>query len=895
MPDPQSSDRSEETIHVPQHVGLTNASDATAAFLDSNTDSAANVSTKSLVGKKFGDYYIEEELARGGMGVVYKARQGSLGRIVALKMILSGKLAGADDVRRFTMEAEAAARLEHPNIVPIYEIGEIEGQHFFSMGFVEGGSLDRLLRENPLSPKVAAQLMIQVAEAIEFAHGKQVVHRDLKPANILLTRRGSSSSEISQGSLELSQARRNSNVERSLLSNTELEWIPKVSDFGLAKQMGSGSDLTGTGQILGTPSYMPPEQAGGNSKDIGTAADVYALGAILYRTLTGRPPFQAATAMETVLQVLKQEPVPVRQLNPAVPSDLETICLKCLQKDPAKRYASADALADDLRRWLQGDPIMARPISRWEKSIRWFKKNPAIASAVAVGFLSLGVIVAILYSANNRLIIQRDFAIDARNEANKQSRMAESRLRRAIEVVNLMTARAASVEWAQKPELQEERQEILKDAIYFYQGLIADASDSLEVRREASKAYALLAGTHFVLNDLAAAQKAAQDCIDLCAELERSDPQNLEYTARIAQMTSMVGTIHSLNGDNDKAWQDVTRGSELIRKIADKAPDEISYQIQALEAMSYLAYAAIPGGTKYAESVVELMQAIDKTILRLKTGFEPTYKSQVAIAFANNVKAAYKNSEQKSSEAMELYREAIAMLKTIKDQDAPDARSADQFLQTWAICHLNYGINGTGTGDTISEENLRDIEEGLHYSRVLLQCHPKAYVFRMQLMQALRVQAAALARIGKAEESNLAMKESVQILEELMRDNPKQPWVLAMRAMQESVQLVERIRKGELQDFEKELIRLEELSSPTNRRDILYNSVCAYSQAIPHSPENKSLYLECIRKRLEEMRVLGALSDPRQQGHMKVDTDLDPIRSEIDWEQYFGATPGVKE
>lgn len=892
MQNPKSNDENAETILVPAAAVERNASDETSPYLNSNsnTDVALKLSTTSLVGKKFGDYFIEAELARGGMGVVYKARQGSLGRIVALKMILSGKLAGADDVRRFTMEAEAAAKLEHPNIVPIYEIGEIDGQHFFSMGFVEGGSLDQVLRENPLSPRVAAQLMTQVADAIEFAHGKQVVHRDLKPANILLSRKSSSNSESIIGTIESSRTRKPTTTDRTLVSQIELEWTPKVSDFGLAKQIGSGSELTGTGQILGTPSYMPPEQAGGYSKEIGTAADVYALGAILYRTLTGRPPFQAATAMETVLQVLKQDPVPVRQLNASVPSDLETICLKCLQKDPAKRYASAGMLADDLRRWLSGDPILARPISKWERSVRWFKKNPAIASAVAVGFIALGVIVAIMYSANNRLAAQRDVAILARNEASNQSRKSESRLRRAIEVVNLMTARAASVEWAQKPDLQGERQEILNDAILFYQGLIADESDSLEVRREASKAYALLSGTHFVLNDLVAAQKAAEDCIQLCQELQKGEPENLEYSARIAQMMSLVGTIHSLNGENELAWQQVTDGSKLIREVADKTPQQIEYQIQALESTSYLAYAGISSGSKHAKLMTNLLAEMEIKIKHLLDNFQPTYKRQVAIAFAYNVKAAYKNLEQKPEEAVQLYRSAIDLLKTIKDQDAPDARSADQFLQTWAICHLNYGISGSSTGETISEQNLKDIDEGLEYSRLLLQCHPKAYVFRMQLMQALQVKGAALAKLDRTTESTEVINESNQVLQELMKDNPKQPWVLSMRAIQNSMELVERIRKGELGDFEKELIQLQEASNPANQANILHNAVCAYSQAIPHASEKKEDYLTKIKELLGRLQKQGALSDPRQQGHMKVDPDLDPIRSDIDFNDYFSSS-----
>ena len=262
------------------------------------------------------------------MGVVYQARQVSLNRPVALKMILAGQLAGDDEVKRFYLEAEAAANLDHPGIVPIYEIGEHEGQHFFSMGFVEGTSLAAKVAGGPLPPNEAASLIVKVAEAVQFAHEKGVIHRDLKPANVLLDSQGQ----------------------------------PKVTDFGLAKKLQADSGLTHTGQVMGTPSYMPPEQAEG--KNVGPAADVYALGAILYCLLTGRPPFQAATPMDTLLQVIGQDPVPVRQLNATVPKDLETICLKCLEKDPRRRYGSARALAEELNRFLSGEPIVARPVGR---------------------------------------------------------------------------------------------------------------------------------------------------------------------------------------------------------------------------------------------------------------------------------------------------------------------------------------------------------------------------------------------------------------------------------------------------------------------------------------------------------------------------------------------------
>jgi hypothetical protein len=268
-------------------------------------------------------YEIIREVGRGGMGVVYQARQVSLGRVVALKMILAGGHAADAARQRFRTEAEAIARLAHPGIVQIHEVGDYQGLPFFSLEFCPGGSLEKKLQRTPLPPVEAAELVASLARAMHVAHAKGVIHRDLKPANVLLAEDGT----------------------------------PKITDFGLARKLDEVGQ-TATGSIMGTPSYMAPEQAEGR-KDVGPAADVYALGAILYECLTGRPPFKAATALDTILQVVHDEPAPPRQLNPAVPRDLEAVCLKCLEKAPTRRYASAAELAEDIERFLAGDAVSA--------------------------------------------------------------------------------------------------------------------------------------------------------------------------------------------------------------------------------------------------------------------------------------------------------------------------------------------------------------------------------------------------------------------------------------------------------------------------------------------------------------------------------------------------------
>jgi WD40 repeat protein len=334
------------------------------------------------------------------MGVVYLARQTRLNRTIALKMILGGGHAGAQDVLRFLGEAEAAAALQHPHIVQVHECGQHDGLPYFSLEYVAGGSLADRLRDGPLPPREAARLVEQLARAMAYAHGRGVVHRDLKPANVLLADDGAA----------------------------------KVADFGLARRVDAGSGLTATGAVLGTPSYMAPEQAEGKGKQAGPAADVWALGAVLYECLTGRPPFHAPTPLDTLLLVVSTDPVPPRQLQPQVPRDLETVCLKCLRKEPEKRYRGAGELAEDLRRFQAGEPITARPVSPLERAWRWCRRNPAVAGLTAAVALALvaGTVTATVFA------VQAD-----RARTNEAARAAEADLARKRSEAQLVRTRNA--------------------------------------------------------------------------------------------------------------------------------------------------------------------------------------------------------------------------------------------------------------------------------------------------------------------------------------------------------------------------------------------------------------------------------------------------------------------
>jgi hypothetical protein len=378
---------------------------------------------------------ILEELGRGGMGVVYKARQISLNRVVVIKMILAGAHAGPEERSRFRKEAEAVARLQHPHIIQIYEVSEHDGRPFLVLEFAAAGSLDRRLARQPQPPRWAAAAAETLARAVHHAHEHGIVHRDLKPANVLLQESGVRSQE--------SDPKIQAPADSCLL--TPDSWILKITDFGLAKLVTETTSIpTQSGAIMGTPSYMAPEQASGKARTVGPAADVYALGAILYEMLTGRPPFVGASVLEILEQVVAEEPVPVRRLHPTVPRDLATVCAKCLEKEPHRRYASAAELANDLRRFLRNEPVRARPAGRLYQLRKFAQRNKVLVGGVAAVFLALvlGIIgtslgLARALKAETQTKAERDRALKAEREARRL--LAES----YVQSANLATQRGS--------------------------------------------------------------------------------------------------------------------------------------------------------------------------------------------------------------------------------------------------------------------------------------------------------------------------------------------------------------------------------------------------------------------------------------------------------------------
>lgn len=474
----------------------------------------------------FGDYEILEEIAHGGMGVVYKARQTTLNRIVAVKMILAGQLANESDVKRFQAEAEAAANLHHPGVVGIYEVGVQDGQHYYSMEYIAGQNLSQIIREKPLPIATAAEYVRDIATVLEYAHQQKVLHRDLKPSNILLDASGR----------------------------------VRIADFGLAKRVEGESDLTMTGQVLGTPSYMSPEQAAAQHAIIGPPTDIYALGAILYELVTGRPPFRSENVGETLRQVQHDEPVRPRLLNPKLPRDLETICLKCLEKEPRRRYGSAQLLADDLGRYLRGEPIQARPISRPARVWRWCRRNPRLASiGAAASALLIAVLIISSVAYFRESMLRRDLlqeqATTKRALRTSQISNSDMRTHSGLAAADRGDAAAAAVWFAAAAELLGEddarsQHNRLRAALWNdhaprpVRAVMHPEEWVLDVKFHSSGKYLLTwsprCGPH------------VGRCIIWDLETEREFPLNIEAGQLSCGAWSRDGTILALGTDRDR-------------------------------------------------------------------------------------------------------------------------------------------------------------------------------------------------------------------------------------------------------------------------------------------------------------------------------------------------------
>jgi tetratricopeptide (TPR) repeat protein len=470
--------------------------------------------------RRFGDYELIEELARGGMGVVYRARQISLNRLVALKMIRPEGLAAPDDRERFRREAEVVANLGHPHITPIHEVGEHDGHAYFTMRLAEAGSLGSHLPRYADDPRACAELLAAVARAVHHAHQRGVLHRDLKPSNILLDGEGR----------------------------------PQVTDFGLARRLDRDSELTQSGAVLGTPSYMAPEQASCQKGAVTTATDVYGLGAVLYALLTGRPPFRAASVLETLEQVRSGQPEPPSTVVGHVDRDLETICLKCLEREPERRYASASEVAEDLERWLRGEPIAARPVGITGRALRWCRRNPALSALLVTIALLLASALSGLAWSNHLIARERD-------EARRQRQRAEARSLQARRAVDDMYTQVAERWLADQGALTAVQREFLEKALAFYEELARDEAADPAIERERARVLRRVGEIRGRLGQSREAVSALQEAVPLWRAICEQDLDNADSLHELAETGRTLGQYLGWTG----RW---TEGARALEEAA---------------------------------------------------------------------------------------------------------------------------------------------------------------------------------------------------------------------------------------------------------------------------------------------------------------------------------------
>jgi tetratricopeptide (TPR) repeat protein len=624
----------------------------------------------------FGDYEIRRELGRGGMGVVYEARQVSLNRPVALKMVKAGLLADDDQLRRFRNEAEAVAMLDHPGVVPVFEVGEHDGQHFFSMRLVPGGSLVPLIDRYTRDPRAAARLAAEAAEAVAHAHARGILHRDLKPANILVDDQGH----------------------------------PHVTDFGLAKRVAADVELTQSGAILGTPAYMSPEQAAGHRGAVTTSSDVYGLGAVLYALLTGRAPFGGDSVVETLDAVRHAPPQPPRRFNAAVPRDLETICLKCLEKDPRRRFATAQALADDLRARLDSRPIAARRVGAAERAWLWCRRKPAVAALAAAVALALvggtATVIAVQAMANAEL--------------RAANRRVQQRYELAVEAIRTFHTGVSEDFLLKQDQFKALHDRLLKSAADFYRklGALLGRETDIVSRRA-------LAASNFELAELTLKVGSPEDALAahrevLAAREALAAEPGADVGAKVDVGRSLISFAHLLfgTGKADEALAAYRRAESLL---AGPAGTDHGARAALVDCRVSLGWTLIDKG-RTADAMAVFRQALaDREALAAVPGATDDARRALAGTVMNL--ASLLQMMGKSSEAEAAYRKALAI-----QQKLAENHPADLGL---AASHTSLGLLLRSTGRLAEAE--AELRAALAIEQKLADDYPVVTGFRRNL------------------------------------------------------------------------------------------------------------------------------------------------------------------
>lgn len=653
-------------------------------------------------------YKIISELGRGGMGVVYRAKQLSANRDVALKVVRNDVLdtlplaTRQTTLDRFRHEAHAAAQLEHENLVPVYDVGDSGSLRYYAMRFVEGNSLYDMIRHRALGNRDAARYIEPVARGLHYAHEQGVLHRDLKPHNIIV------------------EAKSNQ---------------PRLTDFGLAKFIDEQGELTRAGEVMGTPSYMSPEQAR-DSGSVTALADVYSLGASLYHVLTSRPPFQAANIADTLRQVFDEEPVPPRRLNPAIDRDLETICLKCLQKEPARRYESALALADDLRRYLDHKPILARPAGRIERTWRWCRRNPKLASAIGTA-VALAVITVTSIVISN-IQISAALALADRNLAQ-----SDRNLQHALRVADDLLTRVSEEELLKKSGLDPLRRDLLAQAQSHYEKFLAENADNPRIRRELANAHLRVGGIEYDLDNRSAAQQSLASAEKLQRLMLTEDPNDPDVRRSLSNTLTVAGTWASRAEKLPESIQAFSEAADLRDVLVQEFPDD--KELRRLQANAHMNL-----GIALQEQAND--NRIRNNTSQAKEDWERAVKEQES---ARRLRAELRQQDAKDVNLLRDQGQGAAQLAKLylsRPESSPTSEGGEPDVDR-AVTLLDEAISCFEQALTTEKDHPQ------HLYRLLLTYHFRAN---------LSVGADAIAEAADADYT-----KAEQIAEQLDRDNPE--------------------------------------------------------------------------------------------------------------------------
>jgi tetratricopeptide (TPR) repeat protein len=682
----------------------------------------------------FGDYELQAELGRGGMGVVYRARQLSLNRPVALKMIKAGVLADEADLRRFQNEAEAVALLDHRWIVAVYEVGEHEGQKYFSMKLVEGGNLAEQLGTFRTNPKATAAVMAEAAEAVQHAHVRGILHRDLKPANILI----------------------------------DAEGHPHVTDFGLAKRVERDAELTQSGAILGTPAYMSPEQTTARRGSITTATDVYGLGAILYALLTGKAPFGGNSVIETLDAVRTCAPEPPRKLNAQVPDDLETICLKCLEKDPRRRYASAHELAADLRNWLESRPIAARRVGTLERAWLWCKRKPAVAA------LSAGTVVALVTGTATTIAVQAkaNSNLSRQYEATKKAEtLAEQRLDRAMEAVRDYYTGFAEDALTRQQIPKELRERLLAKPAQFYGELTKElTSKANPTRREQVMLAAGRLGLGRLLKTLGRPSESRRECeaaVDQLKRLYAKESQDPKLTRALADSYNALATALHGSGEIQRASEAYSQAIALLESISPESDkDEVACEALSQSYNSQGVVLRRLGESTLARKACEHAVAL-RAALATAHPEDMRHQSLLADYFTSLGAAIYAGGEAVPAKAA--YQQAIDRYEALVKLHPTESR----YRAGLALAYNN--ISGPLSALGEAEADLRVLEKAIKLREALVAELPGVPQYRDNLGICYYNLATRLRDDGSLDRAREIYAKSTAQYELLINSNPDVP------------------------------------------------------------------------------------------------------------------------